>query len=1031
MLKKEKEKQVTNEEIIDRYVTELKKKEKQRNKSFKKTTMYKKRGPIIAVSLLLVLVVAVIGIFFKLELISVSKIAAVFTKNSSAQVSLSPELWEEKEVTYAAPTRPTKFVGTTLYFGTDLNVTDTAEKFSQLIENLYSKGMTTLFISLNQETALVNETQQGMAALKSLITLGAEKNISVFALIDVSKLSPLDITDNVLSEQTVSKIEEVAKIENLGGIVLSSLEKVKTSQDFKKYISLGNVNSYKAYAQNSLTGLVKKISRGVKQTAPSLYLGVMCDPVYQTTAFSATGIEAEGRAQLMQDKNSDVLLWLEKKYFDGVFVKADASTEDSKPSFKSIIDWWTGSIPADRDIAFVLSSDLAVKGEGSWKNPDQLTRQLMTLNTLNRFNFVFNSFYSMENDKTEASGVAYKYLTGGVSDDLVLKDLTITSPKQKNVTVYDNIITFVGASDPNFELTLNGEKPERTEYGYFSLTKELKPGKNTFAFTHKGKTDTYTVNYKYVVLQSCSPSSAVTIDSNSTLIVKATARVGSTVTATLSGQTITLKSQEDQKDTEFATYIGGFDIGTYSNDTSLGKVVFKGTHGGVTDSIKGGNVTVLKEFVPPSSVISNIFSDTFSNDWENTESTTWSPLTNPISAGNNLIAQVIKYQIETFDGNTLDDLSQPYNSYLPLGTLDYCSEKTSYDPSSGNTYRALNYGKRVYAKKKSGDNITTTRGTLPSFNKLRINSVSTSGRYTVLSLASYWKAPFTLTLSPQKYYGGVSDSRGKIESATYSYVDIKFSYATIFEGSLSAVENSPVFSKAELIKGTADYTLRLHLRKTGMFYGWTADYDSKGNLIFKFLNPATAQKANNSYGGTLNGIVIAVDAGHGGSDGGAVGSNPKYDEAERNLFLANQIATKLKALGATVVMTRTDDTSLDNDTRILKVKNAQPNLAVSVHRNAATSSSAHGFDSYYFNPYTALPATKIKNRMSEAGTYRSVDIGWHYFFLSRISDCPVVLTENGFMSNAADYNNMMNSDWNDRCADAIVKGIVDYFLELS
>ena len=69
--------------------------------------------------------------------------------------------------------------------------------------------------------------------------------------------------------------------------------------------------------------------------------------------------------------------------------------------------------------------------------------------------------------------------------------------------------------------------------------------------------------------------------------------------------------------------------------------------------------------------------------------------------------------------------------------------------------------------------------------------------------------------------------------------------------------------------------------------------------------------------------------------------------------------------------------------------------------------------------------------MAEAGTYRSSDIGWHYFFLSRISDCPVVLTENGFMSNATDYNNMMSTDWNDKCADAIVKGIVDYFLEIS
>lgn len=1017
----------TDEEtrLIDDYVARLKKKEKQRNKAFKKNIMYKRKGPVFFSILISAVVIISVVALFLFNVIDFDKISGAFKGGSSEENIISAEPSEEISFEKLSPKRPTKIAGTTLIPETDFNIAEGTEKQTELIKALSSKSITTAFLSLNFENELITDSDGGVAYLTSFIKAAAEENISVFALADISTLEETDFNSAASLEKTAQKIETLAGIENLGGLVLSGIEEKASGEDFKNYVLKGNITDYQSYTQNKLTSFVKNLSETVKTKAPTLYFAVICDPVYQSKNSSETGMNAQNRDELLKDKNADILLWLEKGYFDGAFVRADASTEDKNPSFKEVVDWWSENIPSECDIGFILSSDLAAKGEGSWKNPDQLTRQLMTLNTLNRFTFCFNSYNAMENDKTEASSVAYKYLNGGVSDEYVLTDLTITSPQKTNITVYENFISFVGASDPNFSLTLNGESVERSEYGHFSFTKSLKLGKNTFTFNHKGESKTYTVYYDYVVIQSYSPSAALVMESDSTIVVRAIARVGSTVTASLNGKTVTLESMQDQKDTAFATYVGALEVGSYNVDTSLGGIVFKGTHNGITDTYKSGNVTVTKKPEPlPESITSQI--PIIINP-----DASFNHLANPISAGNNLIAEVAKYQIETFDGNTVDDLSQPYNSYLPKGTLDYCSEKTIYDPSSGCTYRTLNYGKRVYTTNKGVANITTKRGTLPSYNMLNASSISTEGRHTVLTLACYWKAPFTVTLAPQKYYGGPSNDRGIISSPTYTYLDIKFSYATVFEGDVSALGNSPVFSKAELIKGTSDYTLRLHLRKAGKFYGWTADYDNNGNLVFKFLNPAKATKANNSYGATLNGIVIALDAGHGGSDGGASGSNPNYDEAERNLFLAKQIETKLKALGATVVMTRTSDVKIDNDTRILAVKNAQPDLAVSIHRNAARNSSAKGFDSFYFNPYTELPARKIKNRMAQAGTYSSADLGWHYFFLSRISDCPVVLTENGFMTNPTDYNNMLNSAWNDRCADAIVKGIVDYFLEIS
>jgi len=46
-----------------------------------------------------------------------------------------------------------------------------------------------------------------------------------------------------------------------------------------------------------------------------------------------------------------------------------------------------------------------------------------------------------------------------------------------------------------------------------------------------------------------------------------------------------------------------------------------------------------------------------------------------------------------------------------------------------------------------------------------------------------------------------------------------------------------------------------------------------------------------------------------------------------------------------------------------------------------------------------------------------------------VSDCPVILAENGFMSNSTELANMKNDAFNKKCAVAMTKGVVEYFLE--
>lgn len=410
------------------------------------------------------------------------------------------------------------------------------------------------------------------------------------------------------------------------------------------------------------------------------------------------------------------------------------------------------------------------------------------------------------------------------------------------------------------------------------------------------------------------------------------------------------------------------------------------------------------------------------------------------NVGSGYVAEVIRSSIETFDGGKTDDYSRPTNNYLPEGTLDYCSEE-------GN-YAQLRSGHRVYLKKKNypmekppysvfESEIKTYKGTLPDHNEIQLVSMQIEGRHTILTLDCLWKAPFYFDLAPQSYSnpGGGSDRDYAVSSCTATYVDITFCYATAFHGELSIADNHPLFKSAELIQNESDYTLRLHLRKTGGFYGWHAYYNDQDQLCFKFLNPVKVTAANNAYGADLTGVTVLIDVGHGGVDGGAVGTNEageSWDEAELNLMLANALKKELESIGATVIMNRTGDTRLDINTRLEHVQQTAADICIAIHQDSIDGyPDLGGFSSMYYTPYSQLLAKKIYEETGKNGVYDRTVLKWYQgYFVTRETICPTVLTENGFVTNAKELADMVNPEKVLLKAQAMAQGIAKYFLAI-
>lgn len=600
-------------------------------------------------------------------------------------------------------------------------------------------------------------------------------------------------------------------------------------------------------------------------------------------------------------------------------------------------------------------------------------------------------------------------------------ELEVTSPASPSENVVVSRYCITGTADPLAPVYINGIPVATDSDGRFSWELILQPGSNPVTVSHKDKTLTYEIQFRYILLTGVTPAEDSSFASGSTVSVSAVARQGSTVTATFRGKTVTLEEGDtldavpDGSGELLAEYTGSFKLpsGNVTN-LDLGRIRFTATYRGFSETLESGKVRC-----------------------RHTDAVKYSdPSVTPaggeyVDVGSGYIAEVTYFTAETFAITDSKDLSSPLYNYLPEGTMDYCYPEVYTDSKTGYQFLKLRCGRKIFLQRHdtpdSGDfNIAVCKiGKLPDHNELKVASVVNNGQHTVITLDTLWKAPFLFTLAPQKYASPYYRD-WKVASVTATYIDIKFCYATVFQGTIDLGDN-PLFSRSEIIRGKSDTTLRLHLKKIGGFYGWDAVYNEQGQLCLTFLNPARVSAAENSYGIDLSGVEILLDVGHGGHDCGSKGVDKSVTEAERNLFLANLIKAELESMGATVIMNRTTDKLLSADTRIKHLKQVAPDLCLAIHHNANSASYVHGCGTYHYNAFSSPAAKAIYNQLANSGIYRKTYLEWHYYYLARQSVCPVVLTENGYITNPEDFPTITSVDANVQKAQAIARGIADYF----
>jgi N-acetylmuramoyl-L-alanine amidase len=219
---------------------------------------------------------------------------------------------------------------------------------------------------------------------------------------------------------------------------------------------------------------------------------------------------------------------------------------------------------------------------------------------------------------------------------------------------------------------------------------------------------------------------------------------------------------------------------------------------------------------------------------------------------------------------------------------------------------------------------------------------------------------------------------------------------------------------------------------------------------------------------------IVIDPGHGGFDTGTIGPNGLL-EKDLVLDVSRRLGKLLEArLGAEVDYTRRDDTFIPLETRTAIANQDQADLFISVHANSSRDPDARGVETYYLNFSSSAEALEVaarENAVSEKSIHELQDLVKKIALQEKIDESrefatdvesalhsglalknpglrdrgvkkapfivliganmPSILAEVSFVSNPGDERRLETSEFRQRIAESLYRGIAKYVGGLS
>lgn len=244
------------------------------------------------------------------------------------------------------------------------------------------------------------------------------------------------------------------------------------------------------------------------------------------------------------------------------------------------------------------------------------------------------------------------------------------------------------------------------------------------------------------------------------------------------------------------------------------------------------------------------------------------------------------------------------------------------------------------------------------------------------------------------------------------------------------IEKNPMTIKFYNVKDKPDNTFTLEFPENLYFgdeklIGYGGEY-IENDFIWKIRKPLTINPKK-----PLKNITIAIDAGHGGSEFGAIGCLGDK-EKDITLSIAKFLETELKHRGANVVMTRNDDSYVGLRERVDIANYTDSAVLISIHGNALPDGSdpnkISGTSIYYYYNQAKPLADVILNTMTTKLGLNNDKVRQASFALVRNTNALSILIETAYLINPSDNAKLISEEFQIECAKSIADGLEKFFV---
>lgn len=905
-------------------------------------------------------------------------------------------------------------VGYDFFTNPDQSAETTQQEINEIMSRFMEYGLNTIIINTSYEGTVYYEIDKQVfthgSPLSMLLDAAVSNKFFIYITFDLNtavRASNMDDLGSKIDFLTRS-IHRITSRYLIDGIILQDYYAQKNEESYYDYRNGGAGIGYENWLLENRAYVFSLVSKAIRSTNNSVAVGIGIDNAWMNDQNDPRGSDTRDDFEALADGYSDTRQYILDGLADFMIVYCYGGLESVELKFKSIVSWWN-NIAKEADIPmFVKHANARISSTDSRWDVSQIIKQIEEcLGYSNYKGSIFESYDQLKSNK-ESTGALIKYYAGQINVSDLYNRLKMVLPKKTEFVTYEPTVIFQGTFDSNFEVYYNGKPITLNEAGNFFFEEELDVGVNTFTFRNKADVVTYRITRKVQVLKSIEPSDGMTmhVEGTARIALNVVAYKGSTVKATLHGETIKLTEDEIRSDdldanTNYTHFTGYFTApeGIIGEEQDLGQIVISGSYGEYSRETENGARVIVNAI--------------------------------PLRAEAAQLVRVKEDNTITYDYYTTDNVADPTSPRLPAGTVDVYVNTVTYNTSSEGVTQSIDYyltesGLRIRAKDCELIDGYTVVDNVAAFRGASVGS----GGNTVLNFNLDHQTPFTISYSPLSYDDPKSGSY-LVNSFEPEYVLITFDHLSSYAGTPSFSGDS-LFSSGEwqyvTVGGEQKIQLKLRLRRSGAFMGYSSSYDGSGGLTITF----------NGYNTSLYGTTIVIDPGHGYNtsatsiDTGAVGH---VVENVINLAISKKLVSALQNAGATVYMLPTDTTYISVYNRSSYARRYNPDIYIAVHCNSVKNGEGvRGVEAYYFTPFSQPLAALVSRKMANYyqknvygdGKDRNRGAKYNYFAVTLEQEFASILVECGFVSDYSEAMALNNSTHQEGLANAIVEAVSEY-----